>query len=272
MSCSKGYYCVIQYCPDLSRGEGANVGVLLFCPERDFIKARTASGNDRIRRFFGPAVRDWNRVNAIKRGIEDRLEVEGRCIRTREDLEQFITTRANEIQLTSPRPLKVTDPEKDLHSLYDRLVGGRSRTREKRRLEARIARRFREEGVDHLVRKNVQVEVPVFRRTLKVPFGFRNGQFNLIQPVRFVDLGRSTTEAQACRLATEGRSLCSHIDTKFGPLQLMVIGQFSNAQREESEVVRGILEESKVPLYSFEKLSRLVDEIRTTAQDLPRQP
>lgn len=37
----KGYYSIIQYCPDLSRFEAANVGVLLFCPERAFLKALT---------------------------------------------------------------------------------------------------------------------------------------------------------------------------------------------------------------------------------------
>ncbi len=270
MSWSKGYYCLIQYCPDLSRGEGANIGVLLFCPEKEFLGARMARGNDRIRRFFRSEGLDLDRINAMKGAIEDRLELEGRYITTREDLEQFIRTRANEIQITSPRPLKISDPKKNLRSLYERLVGGRARSRERRRLESRIASRFQEEGVDHLVQKNVKVDVPLFRRSLTVPFGFQNGRYNLIQPVRFVGLVRRATEANACRLATEGRSVKRHSDNLLGGrLQLMVVAQFSTAQQEESEVVRAILDESKVPFYLFGDIGRLVDEIRKTGRALP---
>jgi hypothetical protein len=41
----KGYCLLILYCPDLSRLEAANVGVILFCPEAHFI--REASGQSR---------------------------------------------------------------------------------------------------------------------------------------------------------------------------------------------------------------------------------
>ena len=36
-----GYYSVIQYCPDRSRLEAANVGVLLFVPAGGYLRART---------------------------------------------------------------------------------------------------------------------------------------------------------------------------------------------------------------------------------------
>ena len=42
MESAKGYYCLIQYCPDLARLEAANIGVILFCPERGFIRAKIA--------------------------------------------------------------------------------------------------------------------------------------------------------------------------------------------------------------------------------------
>lgn len=115
---SRGYYCVIQYCPDLSRLEAANIGVLLFCPERDFLKARTSSDNARIRHFFGTRDHDWDRINAFKAGIEDRLEVERESIRSLDDLSGFIARRANLIQVSPPRPMKIqvarfqsSDPE-----------------------------------------------------------------------------------------------------------------------------------------------------------------
>src|SRR5438270_13906920 len=89
MNPAKGYYSLIQYCPDLGRLEAANVGVLLFCPERQFLKARTSGNNSRIIHFFGSEGHDWVRLNAFKRGLEDRLVIEGNEIETVEQLERF---------------------------------------------------------------------------------------------------------------------------------------------------------------------------------------
>jgi hypothetical protein len=97
MNPSKGYYSLIQYCPDLSRLEAANVGVVLFCPERHFIRARTTNSVQRIRRFFGSEDRDWGQIRQARTAIEERLAVEADRFRTLQDLEQFIATRGNEI-------------------------------------------------------------------------------------------------------------------------------------------------------------------------------
>jgi hypothetical protein len=34
----RGYYSILQFVPDLERSEGANIGVVLFSPERHFLK------------------------------------------------------------------------------------------------------------------------------------------------------------------------------------------------------------------------------------------
>ena len=74
----KGYYCLLQYCPDLARLEAANIGVLLFCPEWPSLRARTVRGNKRIQRFCGRADHDWARIESSKTAIEERLAVEAR--------------------------------------------------------------------------------------------------------------------------------------------------------------------------------------------------
>lgn len=121
---TKGYYSLIQYCPDLGRLEAANVGVILFCPERQFLKAITSTNNSRIIRFFGREGHDWTRINAIKKGIEDRIEIEGERIKNREDLERFIDQRANLLQITPPRSMRIVDPSRDLRSLAEEFLGG----------------------------------------------------------------------------------------------------------------------------------------------------
>ena len=75
---SKGYYSLIQYCPDRSRLEGANIGVVLFCPERRFLQARLSNGNDRLRRFFGAGSFDPSALAAAKRAIAARLQTVSR--------------------------------------------------------------------------------------------------------------------------------------------------------------------------------------------------
>jgi len=49
---SKGYFSLVQYCPDVARQEAVNVGVVLLCPEQKFIGVKITPGNQRIRRFF----------------------------------------------------------------------------------------------------------------------------------------------------------------------------------------------------------------------------
>lgn len=123
MEAARGYYSLIQYCPDPSKAKSANVGVLLFCPALKFIEARTSAGNDRVRRFFGKDSFDPGRLRAAERAIESRLHVSREDFRTLEDLNSFIETRANELRITSPRPMKVLNPEADLDDLFAELVG-----------------------------------------------------------------------------------------------------------------------------------------------------
>lgn len=275
MESSKGYYCLIQYCPDLSRLEAANIGVILFCPERRFIRAKTAQGNDRVRRFFGSQDNDWTQINAIKNSIENRLEVAGHDFKSLADLTNFISTRANEMQITPPRPMKVLNPEKDLEELFEELVGGRSREPLKYSappVEKALAKTFREKGVEELIRRDVTVRVPAFRKPLTVPFGFQNGRFNLIQPVRFHQTLESRVVDVACRHAVEGRSLYDHPDKQLGDLQLIVVGSFAEESSEYKDLVSDILKENKVALHSIDEVQTLIEEIKRTGKKLPPLP
>jgi len=244
METSKGYYCLIQYCPDLSRLESANIGVILFCPELGFIRAKIAQGNDRIRRFFGSEDNDWTQINATKNAIVNRLEVSGKDFKTIDDLTTFISTRANEVQLTAPRPMKVSEAARDLDDLYEELVGGRSRQPLKYSapsVEKALERSFCEKGIEELIKRDVTVTVPAFHKSLTVPYGFQNGRFNLIQPVRFQHTQELRVLDLACRHAVEGRSLYEHPDEKLGELKLIVVGSFAPESSEYKDVVSDIL-------------------------------
>lgn len=123
----RGYYSLIQFCPDSSRAEAVNLGVLLFCPEARFIGARTAEGNERATELVGQGGVNSASLDAAKRSIERRLEVDRERFQTLEDLQDFVDSRANVLKLTAPRPVKVFDPEEDLRKLFDELVAAEDR-------------------------------------------------------------------------------------------------------------------------------------------------
>ena len=270
MKASKGYYCLIQYCPDRTRLKAATIGVLLFCPERDFLKAMTARGNARIKRFFGREGHDWKRIRSLKSAIEERLEVEAPEIRTHEDLERFVQLRANEILISPPRSMSVDDPENDLKQLFAEVVGG-AHHRKQPSVRKQVEERFRQAGLQRKLHTNVEVTVPVFDRQITVPFGYQNGRYNLIQPFSFQSSGRTYLESTASRFAVEGRSLYEHPDRRHGDLKLVVVAQMDAERSQEIRIVRKLFQESHVDLCVMDELDKLIQDIRETGKDIAAQ-
>src|ERR1700743_2405554 len=103
MNQHKSYYSLIQFCPDPSRLEGINLGVLVYSPDHRRLAFRLTESNQRIRKFFGQ--QDWNFIDRMRESLRSRLQSEK--FETVADLESFIAKRANVIQLTPVRPLKI---------------------------------------------------------------------------------------------------------------------------------------------------------------------
>ena len=217
---SKGFYCLIQYCPDLGRMETANIGVLLFCPERFFLKVLMNENNRRIRRFFGSEGQDWLRLNSFKKGLEERISHEVASIRQLEDLEQFIVRCANLLQITPPRPMKVTDPDLDLQNLYLEIMGEPPRGKGQKTLRQYVDEKLSGADLQHKIQRGIKVLVPVMQKQIEIPFGYQNGRFNLLNPVRFEAKNPEHSFATACKYAVEGQSLYATPDPRLGSLQL----------------------------------------------------
>jgi hypothetical protein len=271
MNPTKGYYSVLQYCPDLTKLEAANVGVLLFCPEGEFLVARTSRNNDRVRKFFGSEGRDWRKINLLKAAFEDRVAAEAGKIRTLDDLQQFIGLMANQLQLTAPRSMRVEEPAEDLRRLFKQLVEVSPHHRERTRLRHAIGEKIRRANLGRRVRENIPVNVPILGREVRIDYGFQNGKFNLIQPASFCGDASSSTDL-ACRYAVEGESLHDHTDPELGAMQLIVVGEFRSKKDETWPGVSRILAEHQVRLLPAWHLDELIHEILTTGKDLPVQP
>jgi hypothetical protein len=271
MSPITGYYSLIQYCPDAARDEAANVGVVLFCPEVGYLEARTASGNDRIRRFFQPADPDWEQINLLKRSIERRLRIDRDQFRDLESLQRFAATRANTMRLTKPKAIAVEDPKAELARLFKQLVGGRRR-RKQAKVQAQLDQLLATAEFAPVVRRELTVTLPLFRQPVKVPYGFQNGRFNLIQPTSFVGLSDLSIRRLAGQHAVEGELFHRHRDVNLGDLNLIVVGQFSSDQEDVVSAVREVLHTNQTDLYTTQEIPRLLDLIRTTGIPVAGHP
>src|SRR5262249_38632474 len=129
-------------------------------------------------------------------------------------------------QITPPRPMKVFDPWKDLRQLFQDLVEESPRARRGLNLKSDLREKFTTAGVVAKIKTNIGVEVPIFEKRIKIPYGFQSGRFNLIQTARFRMTDPAQAQRTACQYAVEGKSLYETTDPQLGPLQLILVGEF----------------------------------------------
>jgi hypothetical protein len=265
MAGSRGYYSLIQYCPDQSRLEVANVGVMLFCPELHFLGTRMARGNDRARRIFEVSGDSLTRIEAAKQAIADRVEVESRNLPTFKEIEQFILSRGNDIIFTQLRPIKVYQPEEDLKRLYRELVGGRehSSRRHDPSWLAELDKAFAKDSIKNKIQRGLRIQLPVTEQQITIPYAFQNGKLNLIKPQQF-SAERKETIAKASTLAFEGSLLHKHNEDGI-PRELIVVSVFRDPADSLVTIVSQLLRDYDVRHIPFANIDKLTQEIERSA-------
>ncbi len=263
----KGYYSIVQYCPHLSRAEGANVGVVLFCPDMKRVEARMTPGNDRVRRFFGGELTaDLAQINAAKDALISRLETERERFQTFEDLQKFIDTRANEIIITPARPTKVADFEADLRALFEELVGGRA-ARKAHPREADVPeldRELRSPRFHGRICFDQEVQVPLVNRVFRVPYQYTNGCVNLVKPNRFSSNGTYAVNS-AMQLAVEGDLLQRHPagNTK---RRVIIVARHEDPGASHCKQIHDLLQEYRLRYVSTDALRAFIREVDMEAK------
>jgi hypothetical protein len=181
---TKGYYSIIQYCPDFSRHEMVNVGVILLVPEKHFVAARTSGTNSRARKVFGQGSFDPARLNFAKSSIEKRLQIDKDRLIKLEEFERFADARGNDLVITKPRPVRLAEPEQELDHLFSELVKHRE-GRKKQPVFPLLDKALRDLRFEKRIEYNKHVDVPIVGRKLQIPYAFRNGTYNLLKPQLF---------------------------------------------------------------------------------------
>jgi hypothetical protein len=267
----KGYFSLVQYCPDIARREAANIGVVLLCPEAGFLEVKLKSDNRRVRHFFGEEADGYKFLNQMKAALTARIAVSKGDLLTLEALQSFVSTWTSKVMVTNPKPVKVVSPEEDLLALFKELVDepiADLTTRAAQPLRARLDAVLGAPEMQRFVQRGLKVEVPALKRPLEVPYGYQNGRFNLIVPQDFTQRSDVRIENAACKVAVEGRSLYEHHDPRLGQLQLVVVADFAPDREKARQIVEGIFQEYKVRLFEDNTLPALEEEIRTHAKPL----
>jgi len=260
MTSSRGYYSIIQYCPDPSRLEAVNIGVALFCPELRFLRARFGRRRTRVHQLFGK--QDWEFVTLQQSAIEARLARGQEAFEKLEDFEAYVSRRANALMLTSPRPVKVENPELELKNLLRRLVGSQGEAAQRAaRISKELGNLFRSAGVESRLRKDVTVSPPSLPRSVKVPFAYQNGRLNLIEPIQFEGQTAAAVFNRASVRAVEGEFLADYKDPELGNLSLVVVAKFGPEQEHERQTATTVFEKHHVPMYTFGALEPLIQDI-----------
>ncbi len=265
---STGYYSLIQYCPDRMRLEAANIGVLLFCPERQFLQARLATSNRRIERFFGPEeAGDLRQITAMKKLLEHRLQAEAAKIHSVEALQRFCELLANEILITEPRPLLVEQPEVELSQLYDQLVASFIRTEPRRELVLleKLRNQLETPRLQAVLKRDLVVKVPVFGNELKVPYAYQNGRLNLIEAHEFHQQREQDIIRDVLTKAAQGNLIYKHPDPEAGERQLIVVATFGSAAESHRQQVETVLRDHHVCFVPDSDMASLARQIEQTA-------
>ena len=245
MDYEEAFYSLVQYCPDPSRSEAANVGIVMLVPHRKLVLTKMARGNQRPRKFFGRQSFDSTWLRSAKESLAERVCDTEVGLKSLSDFQQFVCTRANELILTEPKPMRVRDPDSDLEDLFEELVEADRSENKQRSLIPELEKAFRSPGLAERVKFGYVAHIPVLGRELRADYAYQNGKLNLVKAQR---LAPSLDNISRCSLlATEARFLRQAED----PAKLIVVpdaGAFPNerAMQDVRRSVDAIFQESGV--------------------------
>lgn len=269
----QGYYSIIQYCPDFTRLEVCNLGVLLFCPELRFLDVKMSSRyQSRINTIFGLK----QNTDAIRFYV-DRFATfvrnEWKDVKGVDELKQNITRLANNFIVTQPRSIGVIEPaRKELDILFNEIFGGEKQKNVSRKqaideqLLKSIQKQLGSEWQNKIAINLPRIPVPGFeQRTIKPVFGFKNGIFNLVLAER-IDTGNLLSKIGSNLII--GCKISETENERWGQQRLNLFFESDDAKVfRHIEENRTLFEEKKIKVYTA--IEPLIIEVSKSAKSLP---
>lgn len=262
MSRFQGKYALVQYCPVPERLEFVNIGLLLMVPNQPYLEVRFAKGQTRVERLFGKQSKAH--LDALKASFRARLLDQFKLDPHGRHFEEFAARRANEIRLSPLQPILVTDVLADFDELFVSLVGEQEPVQREPQIRRRLREAFVKHGVDNLLDKPDEIELPEYDLSLSVPFGYQNGYYNLIDGMRLPPQAAEGFK-EAGKRAIEGNLIWKHFEN--GPRKkLVVVGDFSKQSDGFYNAVKDQFAQANVGLYRLDDMQSLYDDIQLQAR------
>lgn len=266
---ARGFYSLVQYCPDRFRAEAVNVGLVLLCINPHLLRVKLTSNYDRVHRLFRISKPDLTNLKLSTHGLKSRIERSADELRVPEELAAFAASRANDLRLTEPRLAKLDDFDDDFERLFAELVEQHSTVALAEASPAEILPPKLREVFDRLqqARRIWQpgtIIVPVYKRKLEIPYAYMNGVVNLVKPHVFPATKRA--ETQAAELAINGDLLQKHpVDGEKQQLIVVSTHETLKQARQVSEHVDPLFREYGVRLIRPQGVNAFAIEVEQSA-------
>jgi len=265
----RGYYSIMQYCPDRFRAEAVNIGLVLLSPAPHEVRVDLIRRYSRVQKLFGIGGADLKNVKLAARRLKHRIESANGELRTDEDLASFAASRANDLRLTEPRLAKFDDLEQDFERLFSELVEERS-TRvmacesPAEVLPPVLSDVFYRLQEDQKIWKPEPIRVPILNRRFEVPYAYRNGVVNLIKPHTFTGIKKA--ETQAATLAINGDLIQKRaIEGEWQKLIVVSTRETSRQAEEINDHVAPLFDEYGVRLVRPQQAEAFAHEVEQSA-------
>ncbi len=266
---ARGFYSVVQYCPDRFRAEAVNVGLVLLCVDPHAVRVKMTGNHDRVRKLFAISKQGSKNLKFSTDGLTSRIENSADELRTPEDLAAFAASRANDLRLTEPRLAKLANFDEDFDRLFAQLVETHSTAELAEASPAEVlppklgevfyrlqqARKIWQPGM---------ITVPVYKRKLEIPYAYRNGVVNLVKPHVFPANRRA--ETQAATLTVNGQLIQKHpIDGERHTLIVVSTQENAEQAKEIDDHVAPLFRELGVRLVRPHEADAFANEVEASA-------
>lgn len=112
---------VVQYVPDIVRGEFLNIGVFLFSPQENYLGCLFTDDFRRVKRFHPQADLDF--LRELQQDFEQQIDEHS------DELESYLRwmeqSFSNMVQIAPVRACLLRDPASEIQDLFNRYVGAR---------------------------------------------------------------------------------------------------------------------------------------------------
>ncbi|TGT35714.1 DUF3037 domain-containing protein [Mesorhizobium sp. M8A.F.Ca.ET.165.01.1.1] len=258
MNGSQGFYSLVQYSEFPERAEFVNVGIVLFAEEHPRVQFRFAGSSKRVDRAFNVVA--GSQFFALLKSLENRLGTEFGGDWHREAVEKFIGMRSGKLRLAPPRSVLVKDPKATLDELFEKLVSDIPRASRRIKAATQLRNELIVRGVESLLDHRPEPVVLPQGVTIKAPYGYQNGSYNLINGVSLREDPDSAIE-KASTYAIEGSWLYKGTATA-EQKRLIVVADVEGQRPAFVEAVFNMMEEHKVKFYTLSDMEPLVADIR----------